>query len=656
MLKGLELGCFVQNDHQFGEFITIRNRESGNRFWHGQALMRNIQCKNTIEYSFNDTYFGRVGIVPLSLLFLLVVNAETQACPAQSVIPYVPAQHSPDSPAPAEIYDGDEPLAVPGKPQTKKTAFRTGSQPSVTNTNLVAPKSKNVKMGTITAVQAVAQSGATANASPNSAASPNASDATSDSSPDSNGAAAPASGSGSQGAQTAPDSQTTQPSNVLPPSQSMAPIQLPPAPGSGFYNMFDHSKPSKFWVSLSDNFIYQQHAHFRALYSGANSFLNSAENKDSFLNSLFLGYHFLPRTDAFACIERFDGSGLSAGFGMGGYPNLDIQRNPSLGGKFYFARLGGHTVIPLSKKMVPVDRSPVSLESELPEKRIDLYIGRFSAVDFVNFNSVGSDSHRQFLNFAVDVDGSYDFPADTRGYTNGLVAVYQQPGWAARYLLAMMPTVANGDNLQYHLNLAHSDTYEVERRFSVLEHPGAARLMSYVNHANMGDYETAINQFLAGYTSTPNITATERQGAVKYGFGFNCEQEIINDLSVFLRTGWNEGRHETFAYTEVDNTYAFGASLQGTRWHRPSDKFGLAFVSNGLSGPHREYLQLGGLGFELGDGYLNYGREKILEMYYTCHVGKGLYFGPDFQYAEDPGYNKDRGPVPIFFLRLHTDF
>jgi len=38
-------------------------------------------------------------------------------------------------------------------------------------------------------------------------------------------------------------------------------------------------------------------------------------------------------------------------------------------------------------------------------------------------------------------------------------------------------------------------------------------------------------------------------------------------------------------------------------------------VVSGLSAPHRNYLKAGGLGFELGDGNLNYAAENLLELY-----------------------------------------
>jgi carbohydrate-selective porin OprB len=86
------------------------------------------------------------------------------------------------------------------------------------------------------------------------------------------------------------------------------------------------------------------------------------------------------------------------------------------------------------------------------------------------------------------------------------------------------------------------------------------------------------------------------------------------------------------------------------------DKVGLAFASNGISRDHALYLRLGGHGFLLGDGSLTYGREQILETYYNLHVWRGVFAAANLQYIVNPGYNRDRGPIPVPGVRLHVDF
>lgn len=187
-------------------------------------------------------------------------------------------------------------------------------------------------------------------------------------------------------------------------------------------------------------------------------------------------------------------------------------------------------------------------------------------------------------------------------------------------------------------------------------HKTTLRLLSYLNHGNMGSYREAIDAFVAGRETRPDIEAHRRQSRTKYGFGFNGEQQITETLSVYGRFGWNEGHNESFAYTEVNGAASFGGAILGHRWQRPNDKCGIAVSINAISGDHRRYLQLGGKGFLLGDGSLNYGREEIVESYYTARLTRGVFASLDVQRITHPGYNRDRGPVLVPSLRLHFEF
>jgi high affinity Mn2+ porin len=257
----------------------------------------------------------------------------------------------------------------------------------------------------------------------------------------------------------------------------------------------------------------------------------------------------------------------------------------------------------------------------------------------------------------VDNSGAYDYAADTRGYTWGAIVEYHDRDWALRFGEMLMPKIANGIVLDWDVARARAENVELELHPALLPKRAATvRLLSYVNHANMGDYCESVQRFESGIDPVPTIENTRQQGRIKYGFGLNVEQPVTLRLRVFGRAGWNEGHHESFAYTEVDNTVALGADYPGQSWRRPLDKVGGAFVTNGISTDHQAYLRLGGHGFLLGDGTLTYGREQIAESYYTAHLWRGVFASVDVQHVVHPGYNRDRGPVTVFGGRLHVDF
>ena len=421
--------------------------------------------------------------------------------------------------------------------------------------------------------------------------------------------------------------------------------------------VWNHSSTGRFWISGQANIIFQWHPSFPAKYSGPNSLRIEGENATSNVLTLYTGYEIDKTTEVEFDVESAGGGGISRALGLAGFTNLDVVRSPDLGQTPYLARLMIRKIIPLSHESEKAERGPLSLATSLPVRRFDLRLGKFSLVDFFDVNSVGSDSHLQFMNWTDDNNGAYDYAANTRGYTWGAIVEYQDRRWGARFADSMEPKVANGPNLDADLFRAHAENFEVEFRRKFLPgRQGTFRLLSFINHGNMGNYHEAITEFREGRTPNPDVISTRQQGRIKYGFGANFEQSITDTVRAYGRWGWNEGRNESFAYTEVDQTSTFGADLRGDGWGRKLDKIGVAFVANALSGDHREYLALGGQGFLLGDGGLTYGRERILEGYYTFHLWRGVFASVDVQHINNPGYNRDRGPVLVPGLRAHIDF
>ena len=415
----------------------------------------------------------------------------------------------------------------------------------------------------------------------------------------------------------------TRPDRIQPEAPAAALETAPPT-------FFPHPDGTRYFIAGQANIIFQAHGPFHSPYEGTNSLLGRGEYKTSLIGTLYMG--------------------------------AELVRNPSLGPMPYLARVQVHQTIGFSSKTVEAERGPFSLATEVPERRLELRVGKMGLPDFFDLNSVGTDSHLQFLNWTTDNNGAWDYAADTRGYTYAAVAEYDDKNWSARYGLATMPTVANGINFDWSLKRASGQNTEVEWRhglFGGLLNPdrkGVVRALSYVNHGHMGLYRAANAAYLAKVDATPDITKHETFGAVKYGFGLNAEQELTEELRVFGRFGWNEGQHESYVYTEVDQTVELGGDLTGKHWGRANDKVGLAFVSNAIKRDHQQYLRLGGLGFLLGDGNLNYAREDILEGYYTLHTWRGLSYALDAQYIAHPGYNQDRGPVLVESVRMHVDF
>jgi high affinity Mn2+ porin len=420
--------------------------------------------------------------------------------------------------------------------------------------------------------------------------------------------------------------------------------------------IFPHFSSTRFWLSGSANFIFQTHPEFPADYSGTHSLMTHYEKATSRVLTLYTGVRLNDSTEILVDVEEAGGSALSLGFGLAGNTDLDIVRNPLLSKTPYLGRGMIHKVFALSKDKVENERSYLSLFDELPRRRLEIRFGKFSMPDFIDLNSVGSDTHYQFTNWSIDNNGAWDYAADTRGYTVGFLADYEDRNWGFRFSEALMPKVANGIDLVWKPWQAHAENWEYELRHGIVPRKsGVVRILAYTNYANMGIYRDAVAQFEDGQVSTPDITNHPWHITRKYGFGVNLEQNIAPGITAFARWGWDNGKTESFAYTEIDSTLAEGVKVNGALWHRKQDRAGVAFVSNGIAKDHQNYLADGGLGFLLGDGGLNYGRENIVESFYTAHIWRGIYIAPGVQHINNPGYNRDRGPVIVPSFRIHLE-
>ncbi len=265
--------------------------------------------------------------------------------------------------------------------------------------------------------------------------------------------------------------------------------------------MFPHPENSRFLISGQANIIFQAHGPFHSPYEDEHSLLSRGEYKTSLVGTLYLGAQLRrdpkTETDAIFDLESAGGRGISEALGLAGFTNLDVVRNPNLGSTPYIARVQLHQTIGFTDKLVQVERTPFSLATQVPERRLEFHVGKIGLPDYLDLNGIGTDSHLQFMNWTVDNNGAWDYAADTRGYTYGLVTEYDDKDWSARYALALMPTVANGIDLDWNLRRASGQNWEFELRKPLFgrllppERKGTVRVLSYVNHAHMGLYREA---------------------------------------------------------------------------------------------------------------------------------------------------------------------
>ena len=412
----------------------------------------------------------------------------------------------------------------------------------------------------------------------------------------------------------------------------------------------DSLKTENFSIHAQTTIINQNKTSFSAKYSGVNSLTTAAESQTSLTSTLYLGARLWSGAHAFLNPEIAGGSGLSGALGIASATNGETFRIGDPAPKMYIARLFFTQIFSLTQASTTQASDLNQLAGRMPTKYISVTLGKISISDFFDDNKFSHDPRSQFMSWGLMSNGAWDYPANTRGYTPSVVLEYVTPTDEIRYAFSLVPTVANGGDMDWNISKAGSNTLEYTHRYKISNQDGAIRLLGFFTNAHMGNYREAV----ALNPSNPNIHSVEKYGNTKYGFGINAEQNITKELGCFFRASWNDGNNETWAFTEIDRSLSAGLSLTGESWKRKNDNVGLAYVVSGISNAHQSYLKAGGNGFILGDGNLNYTPEHLTELYYSFQLNPNIYFSATYQLVFNPGYNADRqGPVNVFSGRLH---
>lgn len=411
------------------------------------------------------------------------------------------------------------------------------------------------------------------------------------------------------------------------------------------------SQDKNWSIHFQQTIIPQHKLRITAPYSGDNSLVDTSETQTSLTTTIFIGRRLWKGAAVFYNPELAGGSGLSQARGIAGFTNGECFRIGNPAPAIYTARLYVRQDFALKNStMESVEDAANSLEGERPKERFTIALGKFSMADFFDNSSYSHDPRTQFMNWALMSNGAWDYPANTRGYTWNVMGEYVRERWAIRAASSLVPTTANGPELNWQWAGNQSNTVEFEKSTRFLGQEGKFRMLAFYTTTYMGSYAEAIKQ------ANPDIASTRKSGRTKYGFGVNYEQELTKESGLFFRASWNDGNNETWAFTEIDHSIS-GGFVKDNLFGRKEDRFNIGFAFNGISDLHRQYLAKGGYGFIIGDGKLpNYGLESIFEINYNAKITDWLSVTPDYQFVMNPAYNKDRGPVHAFALRLHTEF
>ena len=401
----------------------------------------------------------------------------------------------------------------------------------------------------------------------------------------------------------------------------------------------------------------QMHPAFRSDVSGLNSMSAAADRMFTFSATAHWGARVWEGGEIYFNPELAAGVPFSGNLvGLGGFTNGEITRAAGTQPKPYLQRLFLRQTWNQGGGQEKVDGDFNQMAGFVDKNRFVLTAGNFSTLDVFDDNAYAKDPRTQFMNWGNWTYAAYDYAADARGFGVGLAGELYRGDWVFRFARMTGPKEPNGLQIDFALAKHYGDQIEIEHAHTWGDQPGKVRVLAWRNRAVLASYSEA-TAYLQTHPEVKQSFFDVRKGAkIKYGLGVNLEQALTSQVGYFLRAMKADGRTETYAFTEVDDSISTGVRLAGTLWGRANDVVGVAWLRNGLSKERRQFLEAGGISYFIGDGRLSYQPEQILETFYSWQVKPGAWLTADWQRIQNPGYNALRGPVNVFALRAHAEF
>jgi high affinity Mn2+ porin len=413
-------------------------------------------------------------------------------------------------------------------------------------------------------------------------------------------------------------------------------------------------------------------AAYTNLNGSINSLLPNAEQSFTGTATLYLGVRLWSGAEGYVVPEVISELPFDQLRGLGGaIQNSELQKGGTETPQVYHSRLFLKQTFGFGGERIKKESGPMQLGTTYDSRRLVLVAGNFSILDFFDKNAFDIDPRQSFLSLAYLTCAAWDFASDARGYSYGGVAEFYWDDWAVRLGRITPPKNPNQLPVDFRLFKYYGDQIELEHNHQIHGREGTVRLLAYRNHEDIGRFADAIAVWEAdpaknattctGFNYGSNNAGAPdlcwaRKPNTKVGAGMFAQQYIANDIGLFARGMYSDGKSEVDAYTSADRSATFGLLARGSSWRRPRDVAGVGFDAEWISKIHAEYLALGGIDGFIGDGAITQGAETSFDAFYSVAARRWLWLTGDYQHIFNPGFNQARGPVNVFSLRLHGEF
>jgi high affinity Mn2+ porin len=432
-------------------------------------------------------------------------------------------------------------------------------------------------------------------------------------------------------------------------------VQSPAATDAPAASALPETVGERFAAHGQATFVEQLTAPFHAPYSGPNS-LSPRHGAETVDVTLFLGARLWSGAEAWVNPELDQGFGLNDTLGLAGFPSGAAYKVGRPYAYWRLPRLFIRQTFDLGGDQQPLEAAANQLGGSQSANRWVFTVGKIGVPDIFDANQYAHDPRNDFLNWTAVEAGTFDYAADSWGYTVGGAAEWYQGAWALRAGVFDLSDVPNSETLDPGFR-EFQWIGEVERRHQLMGKPGKLLVTAFDSRGRMALLDQTVSVAQATGENIEAVLVDERRYRSRAGVSVDLEQQLSSDLGMFARAGKAAGNVETYEFTDIDQAISAGLSLQGKRWGRADDTVGLAGMLNQISAARERYLNAGGLGILVGDGQLPHpGPEQILETYYRVAFVQWAQLTADYQYVINPAYNRDRGPVSIFAVRIHAQF
>jgi Carbohydrate-selective porin, OprB family len=150
--------------------------------------------------------------------------------------------------------------------------------------------------------------------------------------------------------------------------------------------------------------------------------------------------------------------------------------------------------------------------------RLVITVGKFAVWDWFDGNKYAHEPRSDFMNWALIDTATFDYAADSWGYTYGATVEWYQGPWIWRGCFCDLSIVPNSPELDPTFK-QFQWIGEIEHRHELWGQPGKIIVTGFLSRGRMGRFDDALN--LAEATGTTPDTSLVRRYASRSGIGLS---------------------------------------------------------------------------------------------------------------------------------------